>query len=136
MILALLGLASGGRAGASGRTRLLLRRGSWGVLGVRGSSERSSAVRSHESVSCPMDKISLPSDSSKHPTVLVMCGSFNPITFLHLRLMEVAKDYLSDHGYEVYSHRTHTSEAFLMSRVDTGRLRVSGRGCLQEKGTH
>jgi nicotinamide mononucleotide adenylyltransferase len=32
-------------------------------------------------------------DSSKQPLVLVACGSFSPITYLHLRMFEMAKDY-------------------------------------------
>ncbi|KAJ9660497.1 Nicotinamide/nicotinic acid mononucleotide adenylyltransferase 1 [Coniosporium apollinis] len=33
------------------------------------------------------------SDSSKTPLVLISCGSFSPITYLHLRLFELAMDY-------------------------------------------
>ncbi|KAF9650990.1 Nucleotidylyl transferase [Thelephora ganbajun] len=32
-------------------------------------------------------------DSSKQPLVLVACGSFSPITYLHLRMFEMARDY-------------------------------------------
>lgn len=32
-------------------------------------------------------------DSSKEPLVLIACGSFSPITFLHLRMFEMAADY-------------------------------------------
>ena len=32
-------------------------------------------------------------DSSKTPVVLVACGSFSPVTYLHLRMFEMAKDY-------------------------------------------
>ncbi|KAG7091128.1 hypothetical protein E1B28_010182 [Marasmius oreades] len=32
-------------------------------------------------------------DSSKTPMVLVACGSFSPVTYLHLRMFEMAKDY-------------------------------------------
>lgn len=32
-------------------------------------------------------------DPSKTPLVLVACGSFSPITYLHLRMMEMAADY-------------------------------------------
>lgn len=31
-------------------------------------------------------------DSAKTPLVLVACGSFSPITFLHLRMFEMARD--------------------------------------------
>ncbi|KAF8548990.1 Nucleotidylyl transferase [Imleria badia] len=33
-------------------------------------------------------------DSSKQPIVLVACGSFSPVTYLHLRMFEMAKDYV------------------------------------------
>ncbi|KAI0785858.1 hypothetical protein C8Q75DRAFT_735341 [Abortiporus biennis] len=33
-------------------------------------------------------------DSSKQPIVLVACGSFSPVTYLHLRMFEMARDYV------------------------------------------
>ncbi|KAG6335489.1 hypothetical protein ID866_3596 [Astraeus odoratus] len=33
-------------------------------------------------------------DSAKQPIVLVACGSFSPVTYLHLRMFEMAKDYV------------------------------------------
>jgi len=33
-------------------------------------------------------------DPSKTPVVLVACGSFSPVTYLHLRMFEMAKDYV------------------------------------------
>ncbi|KAJ7647693.1 hypothetical protein FB45DRAFT_733580 [Roridomyces roridus] len=33
-------------------------------------------------------------DPSKTPLVLVACGSFSPVTYLHLRMFEMAKDYI------------------------------------------
>ncbi len=33
-------------------------------------------------------------DSQKTPIVLVACGSFSPVTYLHLRMFEMAKDYI------------------------------------------
>ena len=30
----------------------------------------------------------------KQPIVLVACGSFSPVTYLHLRMFEMAKDYV------------------------------------------
>ena len=32
-------------------------------------------------------------DSERTPLVLIACGSFSPITFLHLRMFEMAADY-------------------------------------------
>lgn len=34
------------------------------------------------------------SDSSRTPLVLVACGSFSPITYLHLRIFEMALDWV------------------------------------------
>jgi len=33
-------------------------------------------------------------NSNKQPLVLVACGSFSPVTYLHLRMFEMAKDYV------------------------------------------
>lgn len=33
-------------------------------------------------------------NSQKQPVVLVACGSFSPVTYLHLRMFEMAKDYV------------------------------------------
>ena len=33
-------------------------------------------------------------DPSKTPIVLVACGSFSPVTYLHLRMFEMARDYV------------------------------------------
>lgn len=33
-------------------------------------------------------------DAEKQPIVLVACGSFSPVTYLHLRMFEMAKDYV------------------------------------------
>ena len=47
---------------------------------------------------------------ANNPVILVGCGSFNPITFMHLRMMgkpmglsivEMAKDWCTDSGYTV-----------------------------------
>jgi nicotinamide mononucleotide adenylyltransferase len=34
------------------------------------------------------------SNPKKQPIVLVACGSFSPVTYLHLRMFEMAKDYV------------------------------------------
>jgi nicotinamide mononucleotide adenylyltransferase len=33
-------------------------------------------------------------DESRTPVVLVACGSFSPVTYLHLRMFEMARDYI------------------------------------------
>ena len=35
-------------------------------------------------------------DDSKHPLVIVACGSFSPITYLHLRMFEMALDAITE----------------------------------------
>ncbi|KXN71283.1 Nucleotidylyl transferase [Conidiobolus coronatus NRRL 28638] len=41
-------------------------------------------------------------DSSKIPLILIACGSFSPITYLHLRMFEMARDQLNEQGkYEI-----------------------------------
>lgn len=44
--------------------------------------------------SFPVDRLSSLQNSSKTPLVLVACGSFSPVTYLHLRMFEMAKDYV------------------------------------------
>ncbi|CAG8551564.1 9208_t:CDS:2 [Ambispora leptoticha] len=41
-------------------------------------------------------------DPKKEPLVIVACGSFSPITYLHLRIFEMAKDYIiEDSKFEI-----------------------------------
>jgi hypothetical protein len=43
--------------------------------------------------------VDVPDDmKSRIPVVLLACGSFNPITNMHLRLFEVARDHLHQTG--------------------------------------
>jgi len=49
----------------------------------------------------PVDKLAKPKSDTKPKVVLIACGSFNPITNMHLRLFEMAKDYFEGLGYEV-----------------------------------
>ncbi|KAJ9057210.1 Nicotinamide/nicotinic acid mononucleotide adenylyltransferase 1 [Entomophthora muscae] len=37
-------------------------------------------------------------DETRTPLVMVACGSFSPITYLHLRMFEMARDYIEDLG--------------------------------------
>ncbi len=50
----------------------------------------------------PTEKLNKNTDPNCKNCILISCGSFNPITFLHLRLFESAKDYLEkEKGYQV-----------------------------------
>ncbi|KAF9035073.1 Nucleotidylyl transferase [Hymenopellis radicata] len=44
--------------------------------------------------SFPIHRLQELVDSHKTPAVLIACGSFNPVTYLHLRMFEMAKDYV------------------------------------------
>ncbi|CAD6567776.1 MAG: hypothetical protein ASARMPRED_001136 [Alectoria sarmentosa] len=44
--------------------------------------------------SFPESRLKTLNDSRKTPLVLMACGSFSPVTFLHLRLFEMANDYI------------------------------------------
>jgi hypothetical protein len=44
--------------------------------------------------SFPTHRLSALRDSHRTPIVLVACGSFSPLTYLHLRMFEMAKDYV------------------------------------------
>jgi nicotinamide mononucleotide adenylyltransferase len=45
----------------------------------------------------PTDKLAKPKFLGKEPTVVVACGSYSPISFLHLRMFELARDYFKAH---------------------------------------
>ena len=57
-----------------------------------------------DTLSASLEKYSFPrrklrttlSDPSRTPLVLVACGSFSPPTYLHLRMFEIAADYVRD----------------------------------------
>jgi len=54
-----------------------------------------SAASDMSSYTFPQHRLKrLMSDSSKTPLLLVACGSFSPITYLHLRMFEMAADYV------------------------------------------
>ncbi|KAF3551602.1 hypothetical protein DY000_02001288 [Brassica cretica] len=53
-------------------------------------------------VSLPVDKLTIGSQSKdKTCVVLVATGSFNPPTFMHLRMFELARDALHSEGFHV-----------------------------------
>lgn len=49
----------------------------------------------------PLDKLSIPSNKEKTSVVLVATGSYNPPTYMHLRMLELARDALNSQGYHV-----------------------------------
>lgn len=45
----------------------------------------------------PLDKVRIPQEldhSRNHLCILISCGSFSPITFQHVRNLEIARNYL------------------------------------------
>eukprot|EP01132_Coremiostelium_polycephalum_P008282 gene8282-10176_t len=46
----------------------------------------------------PINKIGKLKDSNKKPLVLLASGSFNPITYMHLRMMEIGRDLCNEQG--------------------------------------
>lgn len=50
-----------------------------------------------ENYSLPRHRLKRSLESlQKTPLVLVACGSYSPVTYLHLRMFEMAKDYILD----------------------------------------
>lgn len=73
-----------------------------GLQEANGSSSSSSSTSERGSTSTPVLESyvfpehrlkSVMEDPSKTPLLLVACGSFSPITYLHLRMFEMAADY-------------------------------------------
>ncbi|KPM40254.1 hypothetical protein AK830_g6306, partial [Neonectria ditissima] len=60
-------------------------------------------VKEHtpEGFEFPAHRLQCLSDSSRIPLVLVACGSFSPITYLHLRMFSMARDHARNEGFEV-----------------------------------
>ena len=64
-------------------------------------------LRRRMAAQLPIHKLKLTIDAGKIPLVLVSCGSFNPPTLLHTRIMEEARDTVNDMGkYEAPLCRT------------------------------
>ncbi|KAK3181744.1 Nicotinamide/nicotinic acid mononucleotide adenylyltransferase 1 [Lecanicillium sp. MT-2017a] len=49
----------------------------------------------------PADRLKRTCDPGRTPLVLVACGSFSPVTFLHLRMFPMAADHSRNEGFEV-----------------------------------
>ena len=47
------------------------------------------------------EKLAKSFDRAKPAVVLISCGSFSPITYMHLRLFEMARDHMKRKGYQV-----------------------------------
>ncbi|OAY55272.1 nicotinamide/nicotinic acid mononucleotide adenylyltransferase isoform X1 [Manihot esculenta] len=84
----------------------------------------------------PMDKVSLGSHTAqsdcKINVVLVATGSFNPPTFMHLRMFELARDALHSEGYRVIAaYMSPASDAYKKPGLISGehRLRMCNLAC-------
>ncbi|PFH55811.1 hypothetical protein XA68_17577 [Ophiocordyceps unilateralis] len=49
----------------------------------------------------PSHRLQRTCEAGRTPLVLVACGSFSPITFLHLRMFPMARDHCRNEGFEV-----------------------------------
>ncbi|KAF4119442.1 nicotinamide mononucleotide adenylyltransferase [Geosmithia morbida] len=54
-----------------------------------------------EGYSFPAHRLKRTCDPNRVPLVLVACGSFSPITFLHLRMFPMARDHARNEGFDV-----------------------------------
>lgn len=66
------------------------------------------------------------SDDSRIPLVLVSCGSFSPITYLHLRMFEMCKDWVKENTrFEIVAgYLSPVSDAYKKSGLATANHRV------------
>ena len=56
---------------------------------------QSASAQTAQNYSFPRHRLRLSqTDPTKQPLVLIACGSFSPITYLHLRMFEMAADYV------------------------------------------
>ena len=84
----------------------------------------------------------------RQQVVLVSCGSFNPVTVMHLRMLELARDHLNKRGYDVIGNSQARFSCDLIKvptlRADNGTdtiiclatrsLHVTSERCLSEAG--
>ncbi|KAI9313382.1 hypothetical protein BX666DRAFT_2030181 [Dichotomocladium elegans] len=65
-------------------------------------------------------------DENKIPLVLVACGSFSPITYLHLRMFEMAQDHFKERNeYELLAgYYSPVSEAYMKEGLAKAKHRV------------
>ncbi|KAI9333898.1 hypothetical protein BD770DRAFT_402659 [Pilaira anomala] len=65
-------------------------------------------------------------DDSKIPLVIVACGSYSPITYLHLRMFEMARDHFSERaGYELIAgYFSPVSDAYMKEGLAKASHRV------------
>ncbi|KAI8394054.1 uncharacterized protein BYT42DRAFT_28818 [Radiomyces spectabilis] len=66
------------------------------------------------------------SDDSKIPLVIVACGSYSPITYLHLRMFEMAKDhFMEKNEYELLAgYYSPVSDAYMKEGLAKAKDRV------------
>ncbi|KAL9101884.1 MAG: hypothetical protein Q9163_002905 [Psora crenata] len=68
------------------------------------SADQAGSPESNDTMSSSLEKYSFPhrklkrvlKDGTRTPLVLVACGSFSPPTYLHLRMFEIAADYVRE----------------------------------------
>lgn len=81
----------------------------------KANGRNSELSSSDPSYTFPEDKLRKElKDPSRTPLVLVACGSFSPITYLHLRMFEMASDYIktSSHFELIAGYLSPVSDAY------------------------
>ncbi|KAI8333390.1 hypothetical protein BC941DRAFT_434588 [Chlamydoabsidia padenii] len=65
-------------------------------------------------------------DDSKIPLVVVACGSYSPITYLHLRMFDMARDHFKERDeYELLTgYYSPVSDAYMKEGLASGKHRV------------
>lgn len=75
----------------------------------------------------PTHRLRTQQDSSKTPLVLIVCGSFSPITIMHLRMCEMTSDWVRmvEDNYEVVGiYLSPVSDAYKKANLAAARHRI------------
>lgn len=105
------------------------------INGVDGQSQHGTGpVLSEDTLATSMDTYRFPhakmrrvlKDKTKTPLILVACGSFSPPTFLHLRMFELAADYVKERtDFEVVGgYFSPVSDAYKKNGLEKADARV------------
>lgn len=92
----------------------------------RGTGLRIPHLRAMAQYTFPTSKLRTLSQESRTPLVLVSCGSFSPITFLHLRMFEMCKDWVRSHSnYEIVgAYLSPVADAYKKSGLTSANHRI------------
>ncbi|GAA5799958.1 hypothetical protein HPULCUR_005379 [Helicostylum pulchrum] len=97
------------------------------TLKARGFGDDNILGEFHDNYSFPRQLIpETMNDDSKIPLVIVACGSYSPITYLHLRMFEMARDHFDEReGYELIAgYFSPVSDAYMKEGLAKASHRV------------